>query len=395
MRLNRCVRAFSSDVNTNRTALYDWHISKGAKMTEYAGWEMPVQYKDQSMIDSHLRTRSRASLFDVSHMLQLNVTGEHRAEFLESLLVGDIEGLQKDHAVLSLLTNHDGGIIDDTVVTNLGDRLGMVLNAGCAEKDLAHLEQYELEWRSCGKDVYITHQDRSLLALQGPLAMYILRTFTGRDSNIDINEIPFMTRFKSHVRDIPIDVTRCGYTGEDGFEISVENKHATALARELTSFVECKAAGLASRDTLRLEAGLCLYGNDIDETTTPVEAGLAWTIPKRRRDPLNPNKFPGWNIIMDQLKNGAEKVTRKRVGIMTPYRRPPRKDSVIFNNKDEPVGKVTSGLLSPTLNRGIGMAYIDKPYHTTSTEGLYIDIRETTVPIEVVKMPFVKANYYK
>ena len=393
MKVNRVLRRCysSSGEVLNRTALYDWHISKGAKMVEYAGWEMPLQYSGQTIIESNRRTRNRASLFDVSHMLQLTVSGDHRTEFMESLMVGDFTNLQKNNSVLSLMTNNTGGIIDDTVVTNLGDRYGMVVNAGCAEKDLRHLERHEANWRSMGKDVYVTHKDSSLFALQGPISMYILRNCCKSDTSLDVLSKPFMSYFKTFINDIPIEVTRCGYTGEDGFEISVSNDAAEEVARILTSYRECKPAGLAVRDTLRLEAGLCLYGNDIDEHTTPVEAGLSWTIPKSRRDESSKTKFPGWDIIMDQIRNKSH--LRRRIGFMSQNRRSFRNGSDIYDANNNVIGVVTSGTMSPTLDLGIGMGYINWRDNSTN-KGLFVKVRETSMPLKVVKMPFVKSNYY-
>ena len=384
------MKRFASTVVINRTPLYDWHIKNAGKMVEYAGWELPVKYEELGITQSHIHTRQQASIFDVSHMLQLEISGNDRVDFLESLLVSDLQALPESKSVLSLLTNNQGGIIDDTVVTNQGDTIGMVVNAGCALKDLTYLRINESEWKSRGKDINVRQIDRALIALQGPMSAHIMRIFC--DKQTSINDIGFMTQFTTHISGIPSTVTRCGYTGEDGFEISVDNEYAIVVANELTSFVQCKPAGLAVRDTLRLEAGMCLYDNDIDDTTTPIEAGLAWTIPTSRRDMLRSIKFPGWEIIMDQLNNKSWK--RKRVGVSTQFRRAPRKGSIILNSNDEPVGKVTSSVISPTLNQGIGMAYIDRPYHLLNTEGLHIDINKKCIPLTLTKMPFVKNNYY-
>ena len=371
-----------------KTILYDFHVSEGGKIVDFAGFLMPVQYKDQSIQESHLFTRSNCSLFDVSHMMQTKVYGKDRFRFIESLIVSDIRGLKPDSGSLTVFTNENGGIIDDLIVANTSkDYLFIVSNAGCAEKDFAHMKQKELEMKG-EFDVRLERiEDRGLLALQGPRMQELLQTGV----NFDLKKFPFMSTTEATVFGIEdCRVTRCGYTGEDGVEISVPAKHATDLASILTKNRDiCRLAGLGPRDTLRLEAGLCLYGNDIDDTTTPVEAGLAWTISKRRREEKN---FPGASIILKQLK---EKPLKRRVGLVMTGKTGPsaRQHAKIMDNTNEMVGEVTSGCLSPQLKQNISMGYVRSDLAATGTK-LLIDVRNKKYEFQVVKMPFVPTRYF-
>ncbi|XP_053377477.1 aminomethyltransferase, mitochondrial-like isoform X2 [Mercenaria mercenaria] len=291
-----------------RTGLYDFHVENGAKMVPFAGWEMPVQYKD-SISESHNNIRTQAGIFDVSHMLQTKVSGKDRIKFMESLVVGDIAGLKENQGTLSLFTNEKGGIIDDLIINKTDeDYLYVVSNAGCADKDLPLMMNQAENLRCKGLDVEVDVICNGLLALQGPAMVKVLQP--GLD--FDLSELPFMTTKSASVYGInDCRVTRCGYTGEDGVEISVASGRAAELAQHLLNSskdVDCRLTGLGARDSLRLEAGLCLYGNDIDETTTPIEATLAWTIGKRRKEE---GGFPGADIILKQIK---EKPKQRRVG---------------------------------------------------------------------------------
>lgn len=258
-----------------KTVLYDFHVKHGGKIVDFAGWLMPVQYKDLGIQESHLHTRTKCSLFDVSHMMQTRVFGKDRFKFIESLIVSDIKGLKPNSGTLTVFTNDRGGIIDDLIVSNTSlDYLYVVSNAGCADKDFAHLKRREQEMRDERMDVKLERiDDRALLAVQGPKMQQLLQAGV----SFDMSKFPFMNTIEANVFGVEgCRVTRCGYTGEDGVEISVPLEKAAHLAETLLGQDNgntCKLAGLGARDTLRLEAGLCLYGNDIDDTKTPIEAG--------------------------------------------------------------------------------------------------------------------------
>ncbi|XP_071960263.1 aminomethyltransferase, mitochondrial-like [Antedon mediterranea] len=379
-------RCMSSQQVLKKTALHDFHVEHGAKMVDFAGWSMPVQYKD-GLIAEHHQCRNHATLFDVSHMLQSRVVGKDGIKFIESLIVGDVAGLADDSGTLSLLMNDNGGIIDDLIVSKLGDgTLYVVLNAGCADKDKAHIEEKLNNFKSTGGDVeFQTIPNRSLLALQGPSMAKVLQAGV----QFDLSTLTFMKTAVMDVFGIPeCRVTRCGYTGEDGVEISVPDDKAVHLAECLLSTTEgdVKLAGLGARDSLRLEAGLCLYGNDIDMTTTPIEATLAWTIAKRRRQEAN---FPGAEIVLKQLK---EKPSRKRVGVMS-NGAPARAGTPILNEGGVQIGQLTSGCPSPTLKCNVAMGYIDTKYAKIGTE-VKLQVRKKQQNAKISKMPFVAAKYY-
>ncbi|PNJ32171.1 AMT isoform 33 [Pongo abelii] len=313
-----------------RTPLYDFHLAHGGKMVAFAGWSLPVQYRD-SHTDSHLHTRQHCSLFDVSHMLQ---------------------------GTLSLFTNEAGGILDDLIVTSTSEgHLYVVSNAGCWEKDLALMQDKVRELQNQGRDVGLEVLDNALLALQGPTAAQVLQAGVADD----LRKLPFMTSAVMEVFGVSgCRVTRCGYTGEDGVEISVPVAGAVHLATALLKNPEVKLAGLAARDSLRLEAGLCLYGNDIDEHTTPVEGSLSWTLGKRRRAAMD---FPGAKVIVPQLKG---KVQRRRVGLMCEGA-PMRAHSPILNMEGTKIGTVTSGCPSPSLKKNVAMGYVPCEYSRPGT----------------------------
>uniref|UniRef100_A0A670HUP6 Aminomethyltransferase n=1 Tax=Podarcis muralis TaxID=64176 RepID=A0A670HUP6_PODMU len=314
-----------------QTSLYDFHRHHGGKMVAFAGWSLPVQYT-HSHLESHLHTRQHCSLFDVSHMLQTKVFGRDRIKFIESLVVGDIAELKPNQGTLSLFTNERGGIMDDLIVTSTSDQhLYVVSNAGCRDKDFALMKNKVKEMKAAGCDVDLEVSDNALLALQGPAMARVLQAGVS-DS---LAKLPFMTSAVMSVFGVPgCRVTRCGYTGEDGVEISVPASRAVELAELLLKDSTVWLAGLAARDSLRLEAGLCLYGNDIDESTTPVEASLIWTL-----------------------------------------------------------GEVTSGCPSPCLQKNIAMGYVESDYSKLST-ALTVEVRKKSCPALVTKMPFVATNYY-
>ncbi|XP_051874049.1 aminomethyltransferase, mitochondrial [Pristis pectinata] len=366
-----------------KTALYEFHRNEGGRMVDFAGWNMPVQYKD-SHISSHLHTRQHCSLFDVSHMLQSKVTGKDRVKFMESLIVGDIAELKDNQGTLSLFTNDKGGIMDDLIVTRTSDGyLYIVSNAGCADKDSAHMKEQLAKFKAAGNDADLEFLEAGLIALQGPSAASVLQ----EGVSDDLNKLPFMWSAMMTVFGVKgCRVTRCGYTGEDGFEISVPIEHTVELAESLLKNNEVKLAGLGARDSLRLEAGLCLYGNDIDETTTPVEASLLWTIGKRRRAAAD---FPGAAIVLRQIK---EKTRRKRVGL-TSTGPPVRQHTPILNLDGKVIGEVTSGCPSPCLKQNIAMGYVDTEYSKLGTP-IKVEVRKKIVDAVVAKMPFVPTKYY-
>ncbi|XP_030061397.1 aminomethyltransferase, mitochondrial [Microcaecilia unicolor] len=366
-----------------RTPLYEFHQSLGGKMVTFAGWSMPVQYKE-GHIESHLHTRTHCSLFDVSHMLQTKVLGRDRVKFLESLVVGDIAELKENQGTLTLFTNEKGGIIDDLIVTNTSQgHLYVVSNAGCAEKDSALMQDKLKKFKASGHDVDLEVMDHSLLALQGPSMAQVLQAGVSDD----LKKLTFMMSAVMTVFGVPdCRVTRCGYTGEDGVEILVPTEYAVQLSEILLQSPEVKVAGLAARDSLRLEAGLCLYGNDIDESTTPVEGNLVWTLGKRRRAAMD---FPGASIIIPQVK---EKIGRKRVGLVSSGP-PVRQHTPILNPEGSVIGEVTSGCPSPCLKKNIAMGYVKAEYSKTGTPVL-VEVRKKTLEAVISKMPFVPTHYY-
>ncbi|KAJ1831993.1 hypothetical protein LPJ73_008042, partial [Coemansia sp. RSA 2703] len=357
----------------------------GAKFGPFAGWDMPLLYADQGALDSHLHTRKHASIFDVSHMLQTRIVGKDRHRFLEHLVVGDLKELPVGGSTLSLFTNEQGGIEDDTIITQQQDSLYVVSNAGCADKDLAHLLKHAKIFQDQGADVEVRKiEDHSLIALQGPSSQKALEQISG----VDLSQMPFMTGQFIDIKGIPCHVARSGYTGEDGFELSIPTGEIADITKALLENPEVKLAGLAARDSLRLEAGLCLYGSDIDSTTTPLEANLVWTIGKRRRAE---GGFIGSSIILDQIaKKGGD---RRRVGLIVEGA-PARGHSKVLSVDGEEIGEITSGVPAPSLGKNIAMAYVRKGFNKKDTE-LKVKVRNRIQNAKVVKMPFVPANYHK
>ncbi|MDC0612060.1 glycine cleavage system aminomethyltransferase GcvT [Vibrio sp.] len=364
------------------TPLYDLHIDAGAKMVPFAGYSMPVQYK-LGVKKEHLHTRNAAGLFDVSHMGQLLLSGDGAAEFLETLVPVDIIDLPVHKQKYALFTNEQGGILDDLMVANLGDSLFVVVNAACKEQDIAHLKGQlpsgvKLEELS----------DRALLALQGPKAAEILKEF-----NPDVVDMVFMDVKCIALDGIECIVSRSGYTGEDGYEISVPTSQAKDLASKLIEHSEVEWIGLGARDSLRLECGLCLYGHDLDQTTTPVEASLLWAISAvRRKGGAREGGFPGADIILQQIE--TKEVSRKRVGLIGSTKAPVREGTELFDDKDQLIGLVTSGTAGPTAEKPVSMAYIKSEFATLGTE-VFADVRGKKLPMTVEKMPFVPQRYYR
>lgn len=360
-----------------QTALYDLHVELGAKMVPFAGYAMPVQYP-LGVKGEHLHTRAKAGLFDVSHMGQVRLTGENRVAELEKLVPGDIAILKPGRTRYSAFTQDDGTILDDLMITNAGDSLFLVINAACKDDDIVHMRA------NLGDGVSLEEiDDRALLALQGPDAAKVLARFAPA-----VADLKFMSFAEIDIAGSPCFVTRSGYTGEDGFEISVPNADAEALARKLLAEEEVEAIGLGARDSLRLEAGLCLYGNDIDTTTTPVEGDLNWIINKRRRAE---GGFKGADVILDQLENGAD---RKRVGIKPEGKAPAREHTQILNSDGEEIGEITSGGFGPTVDGPIAMGYVAIEFSEPGTK-IDLMVRGKARPAEVVDLPFAPHRYFR
>lgn len=364
----------------HKTPLHALHIALGGKMVPFAGYDMPVQYDGMGVLKEHQHTRSHAGIFDVSHMGQAFLTSQTTdpARVLEKIVPGDIAGLTAGQMRYTVLLNDNGGIIDDLMVTRLDDRtLYLVVNAACKDKDFAYIrarlgDETQLEYLA----------DRALLALQGPKAEKTLAALIP-----DAARLFFMTSFKTVYKSHTLFISRSGYTGEDGYEISMPAGFAEAFAQELLAQDDVKFIGLGARDSLRLEAGLCLYGHDLDENTTPVEANLKWAIAKRRREE---SSFAGADVILKQLADGT---TRLRVGLRPEGKAPVREGSEIHLN-GEKIGVVTSGGFGPTADAPVALAYIDAKY---AKNGTVVDamVRGTARPCVISATPFIKQNYKK
>jgi aminomethyltransferase len=364
------------------TPLHALHIEMGGKMVPFAGYDMPVQYA-LGVRKEHLHCRDAAGLFDVSHMGQVRLFGENAAQALEALVPVDIIDLPVGKQRYAFFTNEQGGISDDLMVGNLGDFLLVVVNAACKEQDIAHLQA------NLPSDVRLeVMEDRALLALQGPKAAQVLAQI-----NPAVNNMLFMDALKIELAGAECYLSRSGYTGEDGFEISVPAAKAEALARELLAFAEVEWIGLGARDSLRLEAGLCLYGHDIDPTTTPVEASLLWGVSKARRaEGSRPGGFPGAEIILEQIK--TKNINRKRIGLLGTSKAPVREGCELFDAADNKIGIVTSGTFGPSKGLPVAMAYVDTEFSKIGSE-IFAEVRAKKLPMTVVKMPFVAANYFR
>ncbi len=360
-----------------RTPLYDLHCSLGARMVPFAGFAMPLQYPTGIKAE-HLHTRIAVSLFDVSHMGQVTVIGVGAAPALEQLVPGDIDGLLPGRMYYTMLTNNTGGIVDDLMVTRIADeRISLVVNASCREQDLAHLK--------AGLPGFAVEENpgRALLALQGPGAAGVLAGIVP-----EVADMRFMSAIECEADGVALAIARAGYTGEDGFEISMEEAAAAEFARRLLDFEAVEPAGLGARDSLRLEAGLCLYGADIDDGTTPVEAGLGWTIGKRRRED---GGFPGAAIILDQLGAGPGRLL---VGIRMEGGAPARAQSQVCDGDGTDIGEVTSGCFGPSFDGPVALGYVAASCAEPGTR-LQVNIRGTLRSAETVKLPFIPHRYFK
>jgi aminomethyltransferase len=375
-----------SDPDLQRTPLHALHLQLGARMVPFAGYHMPVQYPAGLMAEHH-HTRTSASLFDVSHMGQLFLSGASLA--LESLMPVDVLDLGVGKQRYGLLLTDEGGIIDDLMFLRLtapdhDDRIFMVVNGACKAGDIAHMQA------RIGTQCQIEPQnERALLALQGPKAVHALARLAP-----GVEKLIFMTGGAFDVAGLSCIVTRSGYTGEDGYEISVAAQEAQALAKALLAQPEVQPAGLGARNSLRLEAGLCLYGNDMDTRATPVEASLAWAIPKvRRTGGARAGGFAGATTVLGQLE-GTEAIHKKRVGLVALERIPVREHTELQDTSGQRVGEVTSGLLGPTVDMPVAMGYVS-PEHAAVGNRVNAIVRGKAVPMQVVAMPFVAPRYFR
>ena len=374
-----------TDAPLKRTPLYDLHVSLGAKMVPFAGYEMPVQYP-MGVLKEHLWTREKAGLFDVAHMGLCFLQGPDHAtvaKALEALVPADIAGLQPGQQRYTQLLDATGGILDDLMVTRSPEpvengTLILVVNAACKDADFAHIRAH----LPGGVKLFVTNE-RALLALQGPAATSALERHCP-----GIGALPFMSGRFAALLGQTVFLTRSGYTGEDGYEIAAPAAHAVAIWQALASDPRVQPIGLGARDSLRLEAGLCLYGHDIDTTTSPVEAGLAWSIQKRRREE---GGFPGAARLQRELRDGP---SRRRVGIRPEGRAPAREGAEILAASGEMIGAVTSGGFGPTVNGPIAMGYVTSAHAKTGTK-LQLVVRGKPLPAEVVTLPFAPHRYVR
>ena len=347
------------------------------------------------ILKEHYHTRSAAAIFDVSHMGNIKIFGDLRHEFLEKMVVADTKEIKPGHASLSVIMNKQGGIVDDTIITNMGGYISMIVNGACKNKDWAYFQKVLAEeFPNAGDRIKLEFpQDKALIALQGPRAADVFQNVLG--TSLDLSRMSFLTAKVHNIAKIDAEcmISRCGYTGEDGFEIAVPKEKAIALA-ELFLNEKCggreqitKMTGLGCRDTLRLECGMCLYGHELNESIGPIESQLSWTIGKRRKQE---GGFYGYEIIKKQMGSG---VPMRRCGFLTSGMAA-REQTEIFDDKGNKVGHVTSGAYSPTLKRPIGMAYVKVPLHKNGTK-LQVNNRGKMQPITISKIPFVETKYYR
>lgn len=375
-------------------------------MVPFGGYSMPVQYSDLSIGDSHLWTREKASIFDVSHMVQHHLTGPGAQGFLQKLTPSGLASLPNHQSTLSCFLHPiTGGIVDDTVITRLGpEAFYVVTNAGCRQKDLAYMAENIEDWRGDSNErvEWKVLEGQGLVAIQGPLAVEVLETLLVDPEGVKLQDIYFgqsrylKLRLSSGAESSPILVSRGGYTGEDGFEISIVGSETEQVVETLLKAggsEKLRLAGLGARDSLRLEAGMCLYGHDLDDTTTPVEGGLSWVIDKDRR---TEGAFNGSEVILRQLKTkkeGGTGVTRRRVGLVVDGA-PAREGADIVDSEGKSIGKITSGCPSPTLKKNIAMGYVKTGHNKAGTE-VGVVVRGKQRKAVVTKMPFVPSKYWK
>lgn len=368
-----------ASIDLLKTPLHALHLELGARLVPFAGYSMPVQYPAGLMAE-HLHTREAAGLFDVSHMGQLRLIGPDAAAAFESLMPVDVIGLAPGKQRYGLLLSDEGTVIDDLMFVNRGDDLFVIVNGACKHGDLKHIVE-----RIGARCTVEPQFDRGLLALQGPRAVTALqRLLPG------VEKLVFMTGGAFSWQGKPLFATRSGYTGEDGFEISVPADRAVLLAGQLLAQPEVAPAGLGARDTLRLEAGLCLYGHDIDTTTSPVEAGLTWAIQKvRRPGGARAGGYPGATAVEKHLGGAAP---CRRVGLVGLERVPVREGATLFDVNGHRIGRVTSGTVGPTVNQPIAMGYVT-PEHAQVHHEVWAEVRGKRVPMRVTTMPFAPHRY--
>lgn len=364
-----------------KTPLHALHIELGAKMVPFGGYDMPVQYP-MGVMAEHKHTRAAAGLFDVSHMGQVLLKGANAAAAMESIVPVDVVDLGLFKQRYALFTNEAGGILDDLMIARRPDDLFVVVNAGCKVQDIAHMQA-----KIGGQCEVIPMPNQALLALQGPQAVTALSRL-----NAEVAKLTFMTGGFFNLDGIETFLTRSGYTGEDGFEISVHADQAVALARKLLAQPEVKPIGLGARDSLRLEAGLCLYGHDINTDTNPVEASLTWAIQKvRRAGGARAGGYPGAAVIDEQLANGA---ARKRVGLVSSERMPVREGAKLVTAEGVEIGVVTSGTVGPTVGKPVALGYVSREHAALGTE-IFAIVRDKRTPMTVSSTPFTPNGYYR
>ena len=357
-----------------RTPLYDLHVELGGKLVDFAGWEMPVQYP-MGIMGEHNHCRSKAALFDVSHMGQVILRGENVGEKLEALCPQAFSTLKEGKARYGFFTNEEGGIMDDLIVSNAGDHFFVVVNAALRHQDIPHM-------RDNLDGVEVTEIfDRALVAVQGPKAEDVVGALCPA-----ARDLIFMETTVADINGVECRISRLGYTGEDGYEISIPEDKTIEVTRAFLAHEDCEPAGLGARDSLRLEAGLCLYGNDIDQSTSPIEASLNWAIQKRRREE---GGFPGAARIQAEITEGAAK---KLVGIKPEGRAPARQGVEVQSADGEAIGAITSGGFGPTVGGPVAMGYVTAAHAAPGTK-INLIIRGKAQPAEIVSLPFVQQNY--
>jgi aminomethyltransferase len=364
-------------MEVQKTALYNYHKNHGAKFVSFAGYEMPIQYKE-GIVKEHISTRTYAGFFDVSHMGQFFLEGDDTlVNDLEKIIPADLQTLKLNHSKYSFLLNSEGGIIDDLIITKTAKGFCIILNAACKENDVKQISKF------LSKDYkYFLNNNLSLIALQGPKSVEILEKLTP-----GVSKLKFMTGDHFKLENENLYITRSGYTGEDGFEISIPNNKVEKLIKFLNDN-KVHPAGLGARDTLRLEAGLCLYGHDLNEKTNPIEANLKWAIAKRRREE---GGFNGWDKIKELIAKGSKK---KRVGILPEGRIIARENTKIFSESGEEIGLITSGTFGPSVNAPVAMGYINIKFAEKGTK-IQLEVRGKKHGGKVSELPFFKKSYVK
>ena len=377
---------FVSEQPLKKTPLHALHLSLGARMVPFAGYDMPVQYP-AGVLKEHLATRTACGLFDVSHMGQVIIRPksgrmEDAALALERLIPVDIVGLKPGRQRYGFFTNDEGGLLDDLMVSNRGDHFFMVVNASCKDADLAHMQAHLADDCDIGM-----LEDRALVAIQGPHAEQVLAEFCP-----EITAMKFMDVEVDDLHDVECIISRSGYSGEDGFEISIPADEAERVVRRFLDHPDCEPIGLGARDSVRLEAGLCLYGNDIGTTTTPVEAALEWAMQKvRRKGGARAGRFPGANRILAELENGAP---RRRVGLKPEGKQPVRAHARIYADDEgrSPIGEVTSGGFGPSVDAPVSMGYVPTELAAEGNR-VFADVRGKFLPMTVTALPFITPTY--